>query len=161
MNRSARERPWRRGGTGEASFPVTPMLDVAFQLLIFFLITYEMPSNEARLDLLLLGGGAAERQGEAAGSGRRRVGELEIRVEADSSGGVAGVSLAGAELADLETLERRLARHVGWMDGRPVRVRLVAADRLRYGEAARVIGAIRRAGVVTVRLAGLERSRGD
>lgn len=141
-------KAWRRGGAGEAAFPVTPMLDMAFQLLTFFILTFQMPSNESRLDLVLPAAGGA------VGSEPGRPGELVVRATADAEGGLASVSLAGVAMGDVEALERRLARHVGLMDGRTVRVRLVGDDGLKYEEAARLIGVMSRAGVGTIRLAG-------
>jgi len=44
----------RRGGDGEAGevpLPITPMLDVAFQLLAFFIMTYNPSDLEGQLDL--------------------------------------------------------------------------------------------------------------
>ncbi len=35
----------------EVQFPVTPMLDMAFQLLAFFVLTFQAPSGETHLDL--------------------------------------------------------------------------------------------------------------
>ncbi len=32
-------------------FPVVPMLDMAFQLLAFFILTFQAPSGESRIDL--------------------------------------------------------------------------------------------------------------
>src|SRR3954447_1797422 len=37
----------------EVAFPVTPFLDMAFQLLAFFILTFRPPSNESKLDLHL------------------------------------------------------------------------------------------------------------
>lgn len=46
--RPARYRP---GPPEEVSFPVAPMLDMAFQLLAFFILTFKAPSAETHLDL--------------------------------------------------------------------------------------------------------------
>src|SRR3954464_11923123 len=35
----------------DVAFPVTPMLDMAFQLLAFFVLTFQVPTRETRLDL--------------------------------------------------------------------------------------------------------------
>ena len=44
----------RRGSSyEEVPFPVTPMLDMAFQLLAFFILTFQAPSLETHLDLYL------------------------------------------------------------------------------------------------------------
>ena len=46
-----RSRRYRPGPPDEVAFPVTPMLDMAFQLLAFFIITFKPPSAETHLDL--------------------------------------------------------------------------------------------------------------
>ena len=42
---------YRAGLPEEVMFPVTPMLDMAFQLLAFFVLTFQAPSAETHLDL--------------------------------------------------------------------------------------------------------------
>jgi hypothetical protein len=54
---------------------------------------------------------------------------------------------------DLPTLGQRLKRYVEILEGRPLRVRLVADDHLRYEQAARLLAACSAAGVVNVRSA--------
>ena len=44
-------RRYRPGPPDEVFFPVTPMLDMAFQLLAFFILTFKAPSAETHLDL--------------------------------------------------------------------------------------------------------------
>ena len=56
-------------------------------------------------------------------------------------------------LGGLNALGDRLARYNQVLRGRPLRVLLVADDRLRYEEAARVIGICSTAGVSALRLA--------
>ena len=46
-------RKKRTGLPEDVPFPVTPFLDMAFQLLAFFILTFRPPSNETRLDLYL------------------------------------------------------------------------------------------------------------
>ena len=46
-----RSRRYRPGPPEEVSFPVAPMLDMAFQLLAFFILTFKAPSAETHLDL--------------------------------------------------------------------------------------------------------------
>ena len=41
-----RARRFRPGPPDEVAFPVTPMLDMAFQLLAFFIITFKPPTAE-------------------------------------------------------------------------------------------------------------------
>src|SRR4029079_4766027 len=45
--RSRRSRP---GPPDEVFFPVAPMLDMAFQLLAFFIFTFKAPSAETHID---------------------------------------------------------------------------------------------------------------
>jgi biopolymer transport protein ExbD len=144
----------------EVMFPVTPMLDMAFQLLAFFVLTFQAPSAETHLDLdlpatpLALPGAS---RGNAEPPPARRVdtdleNDLFVRVEADDLGDLRSIRLGEAVLPDLATLGDRLRRYVEIMDGRPLRIRLVADDHLRYEEAANVLATCSAAGVANVRL---------
>jgi biopolymer transport protein ExbD len=144
----------------EVLFPVTPMLDMAFQLLAFFVLTFQAPSAETHLDLdlpatpLALPGAP---RGKAEPLASRRIdtdleNDLFVRVTADDTGRRKSIRLGEAELPDLETLRDRLRRYVEILEGRPLRVRLLADDHLQYEEAARVLAACSAAGVANVRL---------
>ncbi|HMB08231.1 MAG TPA: biopolymer transporter ExbD [Isosphaeraceae bacterium] len=156
----------RRGGShrpeppADVSFPVTPMLDMAFQLLAFFVLTFQAPSAETHLDLDLPATPAAlpgAPQGKAEPRPSRSVDtdledDLWVRAEADDLGDLKALRLGEEVLPDLETLSERLRRYIQIREGRPLRVRLVADDGLRYEEAARVLAACSSAGVATIRL---------
>ena len=161
MTRS-QSRPGARrpGPPEEVLFPVTPMLDMAFQLLAFFVLTFQAPSAETYLDLLLpttpvaLPGTA---RGKAVPTPARRVdtdleNDLWVRVEADELGDMRSLRLGEDALPDLETLGERLRRYVRILEGRPLRVRIVADDSLRYEDVAGVMAACSSAGVATIRL---------
>jgi biopolymer transport protein ExbD len=136
------------------------MLDMAFQLLAFFVLTFQAPSAETHLDLDLPASplalpGSPKTQSEAAAT--RQVdtdleNDLWIRAEADELGDLKTLRLGDSPLPDLAALGQRLVRYVEIMESRPLRVRLVADDRLRYEEAARVVAACSAAGVSTIRL---------
>jgi biopolymer transport protein ExbD len=137
------------------------MLDMAFQLLAFFVLTFQAPSAETHLDLHLpatpLAMPGAPR-GKAEPLPSRRVdtdleNDLFVRAEADDLGDLRSIRLGEAILPDLRTLGDRLRRYVEILEGRPLRVRLVADDHLRYEEAARVLATCSTAGVANVRLA--------
>jgi biopolymer transport protein ExbD len=145
----------------EVFFPVVPMLDMAFQLLAFFVLTFQAPSAETHLDLdlpatpLVLPGAP---RGTAEPAPVRRVdtdleNDLFVRVTADDLGDVRSIRLGEGVVPDVKTLGDRLKRYVEILEGRPLRVRLVADDHLRYEEAARVLAACSAAGVSNVRLA--------
>jgi biopolymer transport protein ExbD len=160
-----RTRSHRPGPPDEVQFPVTPMLDMAFQLLAFFVLTFQAPSAETHLDLDLPATPLAlpgEPRGKAATAPSRRVdtdleNDLWIRAEADDVGDLKSLRLGESTLPDLATLGDRLRRYVEVLEGRPLRVRLVADDDLRYEEAARIVSVIEAAGVATIRLTNPER----
>jgi biopolymer transport protein ExbD len=154
-----RSHSYRPGPPDEVLFPVTPMLDMAFQLLAFFILTFN-PSLETHLDLDLPATPAAlpsAPQGEAQPLRARNVdsdleNDLLIRAEADELGDLKALWLGEAVLPDLSTLGSRLRRYIKLLEGRPLRVRLVADDRLRYEPAAQIIATCETAGVAAIRL---------
>ena len=151
----------RMGPPIEVQFPVTPMLDMAFQLLAFFVLTFQSPTAETRLDLYLPASPAAlpgSAEGQATETPTRRAdldleNDLWIRAEADDLGDLKALSLGDQKLNGVGALTDRLKRYQRVLNGRPLRVRVVADDRLRYEEAARIVGACSTAGVDSVRLA--------
>jgi biopolymer transport protein ExbD len=156
-HRRPRHRP---GMPEEVMFPVTPMLDMAFQLLAFFVLTFQAPSAETHLDLDLPATPAAlpatargqSRQPPVTKADSDLENDLWVRVEADDLGDVKALRLGEAALPDIPALGDRLKRYAGVLEGRPLRVRLVADDSLRYEEAARVMAACSAAGVASLRL---------
>jgi biopolymer transport protein ExbD len=160
---SASPRSWksrRRESEIEVQFPVTPMLDMAFQLLAFFVLTFQTPSSETYLDLDLPATPVSlpgESRGKAQPRAARRVdadleNDLWLRVEANDLGDLKSIRLGEASIPDLETLGERLGRYAAILEGRPLRVRLVADDGLRYEHAARVMAVCDAAGVAAIRL---------
>ena len=79
--------------------------------------------------------------------------DLLVRAEADDLGDLSALRLGEAMLPDLPALGDRLRRYTVLLGNRPLRVRLVADDRLRYEPAARIIATCSAAGVASVRLA--------
>ncbi len=150
----------QRAAPIEVQFPVTPMLDMAFQLLAFFVLTFQAPTAESRLDLYLPATPAAlpgSAQGRATESPGRRFdldleNDLVIRARTDDLG---DLKSACPERHARPRPRRpvRPARPLRQGPRRPaVRVRLLADDRLRYEEAARIVAACTTAGVASIRL---------
>jgi biopolymer transport protein ExbD len=156
-----RSRRYRPAGPEEVAFPVAPMLDMAFQLLAFFILTFKSPSAETHVDLDLPATPAAlpaRSEGRAQPRSRRRVdtdleNDLLVRAEADDLGDLKSLRLGEAAVPDVPTLGRRLRRYTQLLEGRALRVRLVADDRLRYEPAAQIIATCSAAGVASIRLA--------
>lgn len=158
---SPRARRFRPGPPDEVFFPVAPMLDMAFQLLAFFILTFRTPSAETHLDLYLPTTPAAlpaASRGQARPSPARTVdADLEndvlLRAEADDLGDLKALRLGEAVVPDLAALGDRLQRYARLLGRQPLRVRLLADDRLRYEPAARIIATCSAAGVASIRLA--------
>ncbi len=156
-----RRRARRGEGAEEVQFPVTPMLDMAFQLLAFFVLTFESPTAETRLDLYLPVApvalpGSPRGQARVTPPSRSDLdleNDLRIRAGADDLGELKSIRIGETTLPDLDDLADRLRRYAALLDGRPLRVRIVADDRLRYEVAARIIGICTASGVSTIRLA--------
>ena len=72
--------------------------------------------------------------------------------EADDLGDLKILKLGEAPVADLATLGKRLRLYTQLLEGKPLRVRLVADDSLRYEPAARIIATCSAAGVAAIRL---------
>lgn len=154
-------RRFRPGPPEEVTFPVTPMLDMAFQLLAFFILTFTPPSVETHLDLDVPVGSVAlprevpgEPQSIPIPKGDNDLeNDLLVRAEADELGDLKVLRLGEALLPDLPTLADRLRRYTLLLEGRPLRVRLIADDGLRYELAARIIAACSVSGVAVIHLA--------
>ncbi len=148
----------RPGPPDEVYFPVVPMLDMSFQLLAFFILTFQPPSSETRIDLMLPTAAVAlPRSAAISPTAPDVVGldaDLVVTARADSRGELAELTLAGATLPDVAALQGRLVRYVAVVSPRPARVALQADDTLRYEVGARLIAACASAGAGSVRLAG-------
>ncbi len=156
-----RSRRYRPGPPDEVFFPVTPMLDMAFQLLAFFILTFKAPTDETHIDLHLPATPAAlpsASRGQARPTPSRAIdadleNDLLIRAEADELGDLKALRLGEALVPDLSSLSNRLRRYTQLLGSRPLRVRLIADDRLRYEPVAQIIATCSASGVASVRLA--------
>jgi biopolymer transport protein ExbD len=160
-SREGRLRARQGEAAEEVQFPVTPMLDMAFQLLAFFILTFQSPTSESRLDLYLPTTpialpGAPGGQARATPPRRSELdleNDLKIRAEADDLGDLKALRLGETPLPDLDALADKLRRYAAILDGKPLRVRISADDRLRYEVAARIMGTCNAVGVASIRLA--------
>ena len=78
--------------------------------------------------------------------------DLVLHAQADANGRLASLRLAEANVSGPDELADRLTRYARILQGRPMRVSLLADDGLAYEEAARLIGVCSQAGVQSVRL---------
>ena len=143
----------------EVPFPVTPMLDMAFQLLAFFILTFQAPTRETRLDLLLpdraqtlpLAQGPEPKIAVRADDDDLDD-SLTVIARGDPAGALRSLHLGGAPMSGVDTLETALRRYASLLNGRPLRVRIVADASLKYEHAARVLGACSSAGASSLSL---------
>ena len=157
----------RPGPPEDVYFPVVPMLDMAFQLLAFFILTFQAPSGETRIDLDLPSAPVAlpQRGSRTVVPGRSRVSapdfrpedlgletDLTVRAEADAEGHLRSLRLGQTPLPGPEALADRLQRYAELLGDRPLTVSLVADDALLYDDAAKLLGACSAAGITAVRL---------
>ncbi len=137
------------------------MLDMAFQLLAFFILTFQSPTSETRLDLYLPTTPVAlpgAPRGQARVTPPRRSeldleNDLRIRAEADDLGDLKSLQARRDPPARPRCAGRPTPRYSAVLEGEPLRVRISADDRLRYEVAARIIGTCNAVGVASIRLA--------
>jgi biopolymer transport protein ExbD len=156
-----RRRRYRPRVPEDVLFPITPMLDMAFQLLAFFILTFKSPSTETYVDLNLLSGPAVAPYGSQGKSVATRASaidkdledDLVILAQSDERGDLKLLQLGGARLESLDALGVSLRRYARLLRGGALRVHLVADDQLRYEPAMRIIATCSSAGVKSIRLA--------
>ena len=115
---TTRRIPLRSRPVETVPFPVTPMLDMAFQLLAFFILTFQAPTRETRIDLDLPATAAAL---PVAESNETRVvpsndldvleTDLTVYAESDGDGDLRSLRLGAVNLARVEVLEERLRKY--------------------------------------------------
>lgn len=124
-------------GRGEVGFNMTPMIDIVFQLIIFFLVSSHLARQESQLPLDLPRAGSGE---EAIEVDRPRV---TVNVLADGSLQLAGRRVSQAELSE------RLAREAADTQGQ-VEVRIRSDRAAPYRTVEPIMLAAAKAGVWSV-----------
>ncbi len=157
MSRSHRHPPLAEN----VPFPVTPMLDMAFQLLAFFVLTFQPPSSETRIDLYLPSAPSAlPKPGEGPSEPMPSTEDLDLendlilRARSGADGRLTGLELSGERISGgIDALGERLTRYASLLGDQPLRVRLVADDSLSYDDAAKILGTLEISQVSAIRLA--------
>jgi biopolymer transport protein ExbD len=127
----------RRGASGEVGFNMTPMIDVVFQLIIFFLVSSHLVRQETQLKLPLPTATTGQKVPE---DDKPR---LTVNVLADGTVLLAGRPLTPAELKD--RLSERLADL-----GKDVEVRIRSDRAVPYRYVEPIMLACARAGIWNV-----------
>ncbi len=139
----------RRQSIGDVELNITAMLDMAFQLLAFFILTFRPPPLEGQLRMTLPPaqpiGGAVRPSAPPAGEkpvdrGVRNVETLVITI-AGRSGGIDAISLGERSTRSIPELKRWLKEAIGG-PGSPFRqIVLQVSDDLPYGDLLQVVEA--------------------
>jgi biopolymer transport protein ExbD len=87
---------------------MTPMIDIVFQLLAFFIMSLKIIDAEGDFDVRMPLSSAA-----AAAPDDQQVPPVRVRLASDESGKLAGISMNGTPLRDLDELRKRLIELVG------------------------------------------------
>jgi biopolymer transport protein ExbD len=90
------------------SIDMTPMIDVVFQLMSFFMCTLKIVSPEGDFDIRMPLGVAA-----AAAPDDQQVPPIRVKLSANPDGALAGIAMNGQPVADFEELRKRIVALVG------------------------------------------------
>jgi biopolymer transport protein ExbD len=133
-------KPFLRRKPQSAGLDITPLIDIVFQLLLFFILTSAMLQPSLPLDL--------------PGSPQKKEGtEADMVISIDAEGRI----FLNDASASMETVERAIAVLIR---DKPDAAVILRGDRLvQYGSFFEVLDAIRGAGVKTLSLAYEEQDR--
>jgi len=87
---------------------MTPMIDVVFQLMSFFMCSLKVVSPEGDFDIRMPLGVAA-----AAAPDDQQVPPIRVKLTANPDGALAGIAMNGQPVADFEELRKRIVALVG------------------------------------------------
>ncbi len=135
----------RRHAVQTVELNLAAMLDMAFQLLAFFILTYQTSPVEGQIDLrlppLATSVPVPSPGGDVGQPASALVGltTLDVELQAGVGGELGGILLAGRPVDDLGRLERKLARTLADPTMPFQRVALHVGPRLRYEALMQVI----------------------
>jgi biopolymer transport protein ExbD len=90
------------------SIDMTPMIDVVFQLMSFFMCTLKVVAPEGDFDIRMPLGAAA-----AAAPDDQQVPPVRVKLSAGPDGSLAGIAMNGTPVNDFEELRKRVIGLVG------------------------------------------------
>lgn len=98
----------REALSDKIAIDMTPMIDVVFQLMSFFMCTLKVVAPEGDFDIRMPLGAAA-----AAAPDDQQVPPVRVKLSAGADGSLAGIAMNGATVADFEELRKRVIGLVG------------------------------------------------
>ena len=147
--------------------PITPMLDMSFQLLSFFILTFHPMPTEGQLSINLPKLDATEQPPPVEPlPPDDKKDEYTIAVNSSADGGVSNISLKGPSgsqdiknLAELLDQLKAIAPPAGKKREEGVSITIESADDLRYARLIDLMDLCKRAGYETVNLMPLRKER--
>lgn len=140
----------------EPDLPITPMLDMSFQLLAFFVMTFNPTPAEGHLDMALPKVEGGESTAPPPPSLEEDTEELVVSVDATEKGEIAQIRIRGKEDTDSKALGTDSATLFKDLQGRleairkkgarPSKVKLEMAENLAYKLVVKLMDEITRAG---------------
>jgi biopolymer transport protein ExbD len=135
----------------QPDLPITPMLDMSFQLLAFFIITFRPMPSEAQLPLSLPVEQGGPSQVVPSVDPTEQEEDLIVQVYAADTGTVADITAAPRTGSfslgqDTGALVKYLKERAEVAGGKTPRLRLEIADKLNYQYVIKMIDEARRAG---------------
>jgi biopolymer transport protein ExbD len=131
----------------KVTLEMTPMIDVVFQLLIFFMFTFKIVSVEGEFAITM----PAAVQGSAAPSSENvtALPDIDVRLLASENGELAGIRVGEEQVSSMDELTATLQAIVGDdpQIASDVEMRIDAPPNLKYGA---VVGAINAAARVRI-----------
>lgn len=124
----------------DVGFNMTPMIDIVFQLIVFFLVASHLAQQETQVELAL----PRAATGRAAGDDAAR--RVTVNVQPDGELSLSGQSVSAADLAQRIGVEAQ--RH-----GDDLEVRIRADERVPYAVIEPILTACTQAGVWKVTFA--------
>ena len=150
----------------EVTLPITAMLDMSFQLLSFFILTFHPMPTEGQLSVNLPKIDASEAPEKDPTPPEDKKDEYTIAVNSSADGGVSNISLKGPSgsqdiknLAELLDQLKAIAPPAGKKREEGVSITIESADDLKYARLIDLMDLCKRAGYETVNLMPLRKER--
>jgi biopolymer transport protein ExbD len=121
---------------------MTPMIDVVFQLMSFFMCTLKVVAPAGDFDIRMPLGAAA-----AAAPDDQQVPPVRVKLTADGGGGLASIAMNGTVVGDFDELRRKVVGLVGTDTGpnslaEKTEVELDCDYGLKYSETVKAVTAV-------------------
>lgn len=145
---------------GDVELPITPMLDMAFQLLTFFILTYRPAPTEGQIAMTLLPEIPATKIQTGSSSSPSSIPEeldtIPVSLYADGAGHLARAIVGEAEVRDMTGVRGAIKNLTGDPSLSFDRGLIRADPRLSYADVVRVMDEFMKAGVAQINFADLE-----